>query len=283
MNGFINLNKESGISSAAAVAKIKRLFNRACGHMGTLDPMASGVLPVGIGKATRLFDYLTTKRKTYIAEFTFGIDTDTLDTTGKILYRNDKKITATDIDKVLGNFIGEINQLPPKYSAKNVNGRRGYELARAGVDFVLQPKKVEVYRFECLKQSGDNIFKFEIECGGGTYIRSLARDLAAMVETVAVMSSLVRTQSGVFELKDAITYEELAASDNIHKYIIAADKTLSFPTIELSELSEYKLLNGQRTEIEEKDGVYKVYSKDSFLGVGRVENNVVKLTAYLKD
>ncbi len=283
MNGFINLNKDEGMSSAAAVGKIKRLFGCPCGHMGTLDPMATGVLPVGLGKASRLFDYLASKRKIYRAEFTFGIETDTLDTTGEITCRSDKKVTMEEISGALGGFIGEIEQMPPKYSAKSVNGRRGYELARAGVDFRLNPKKVEIYRIECLGQTDENKFKFEIECGGGTYIRSIARDLAAELDTVAVMSELCRTASGVFKLSGAVTLDELLQSGDREKYIIPADGTVEYPVLELDDRMSYRLLNGQPAGAERADGLYRVYGGGVFFGIGRVERGNLKLAAYLKD
>ena len=142
MNGFINLIKPSGMSSAYAVGKAKKKFNMPCGHMGTLDPMAEGVLPVGIGKASRLFQYLLDKEKTYVARFLFGVDTDTLDVTGERTRVTGVIPDTNTIKSVLNNFVGEIDQVPPRYSAKCVDGKRGYQLARQGVEFELPPKIV---------------------------------------------------------------------------------------------------------------------------------------------
>ena len=177
--GFINVDKPSGIVSSTVVNKIKWLSGVPCGHMGTLDPLASGVLPVGVGNATRLFDYFLEKQKEYIAEFTFGVESDTLDSTGNLI-RGGHVPDEREIEAVLPAFFGDIMQMPPKYSAKNVNGRRGYELARAGIEFELQPKKVHIYGMECLgKAEGkEDTFRIKIRCGGGTYIRSIARDVA---------------------------------------------------------------------------------------------------------
>ena len=208
--GFFNVNKPSGITSSTVVNKIKWLTGVPCGHMGTLDPLASGVLPVGVGNATRLFDYFLEKEKEYIAEFTFGVDADTLDSTGTLVYGG-RVPNEREIEAVLPQFFGDIMQVPPKYSAKNVNGRRGYDLARAGVEFELAPKKVHIYGMELLERLADkpDTFRIKIRCGGGTYIRSLARDIAAALDTKAVMSALCRTQSGVFTLPNAIDFADL--------------------------------------------------------------------------
>ena len=176
MTGFITVDKAAGVSSACEVNLIKRLSGTPCGHMGTLDPMASGVLPVAIGNAARLFDYFLEKKKTYVANFEFGTDSDTLDTTGNIISANGVVPSADEIMRALPSLCGEVLQIPPKFSAKNINGKRGYQLARAGVEFSLPPKKVNIYSIKLLKQISKNTFSFEIECGGGTYIRSIARD-----------------------------------------------------------------------------------------------------------
>ncbi|MDE6373242.1 MAG: tRNA pseudouridine(55) synthase TruB, partial [Clostridia bacterium] len=172
MTGFVNVNKAAGGSSTKEVAIIKRLTHTPCGHMGTLDPMADGVLPVAIGNAARLFDYFLTKEKTYIATFIFGEDYDTLDTTGAVTAGGGRIPSAAEIAAVIPKLTGEVMQIPPKYSAKNVNGRRGYELARRGVEFDLPPKKVVIKSIKLLEAVGNNGYGFEIICGGGTYIRS---------------------------------------------------------------------------------------------------------------
>ena len=141
MKGFINLYKPAGISSAAAVSAVKKKFHTPCGHMGTLDPMAEGVLPVGIYKTSRLFQYLLDKDKSYVARFRFGFTTDTLDVTGSVTETTGIVPSEEEIKAVLPAFIGEIEQIPPKYSAKCIDGKRGYQLARKGVEFELQPKK----------------------------------------------------------------------------------------------------------------------------------------------
>ena len=278
--GFFNVNKPSGIVSSAVVNKLKWLSGVPCGHMGTLDPLASGVLPVGVGNAARLFDYFLEKEKEYIAEFTFGVDSDTLDSTGTLIVGGripDEK----EIADVLPTFFGDIMQTPPKYSAKNVNGKRGYELARAGVEFELAPKKVHIYGMEILGKSADkaDTYRIKIRCGGGTYIRSLARDIAAALGTKAVMSSLLRTQSGVFTLEKSIPFsllEEEPTLEELEKYLIPTESVLPFDTLALTEKQEEKLYNGQRIVIEKADGLYKIYKNGGFYGIAEVLNGLAK-------
>ncbi len=281
MNGFFNIFKSSGVNSTFIVNKIKRLTNTPCGHMGTLDPMASGVLPVAVGKSTRLFDYLADKVKTYEAEFTFGYETDTLDATGNITETSETAISEEQIKAVLGEFVGEINQVPPKYSANNINGRRGYELARKGIEFELKTKKVTVYKFELKQKISENIYTFTIECGKGTYIRSLCRDLARRLGGLGTMSKLCRTKSGIFTAETAISVEQL--QENPEKYLIAPDTTVSYEKFYLTESQARKILNGvyEITGLEENK-LYRVYSPTEFFGIGKVENGLLKIKSYCR-
>ena len=193
MIGFVNVNKPSGISSSKVVSICKKIFNtKKIGHMGTLDPLAEGVLPIAIGKATRMFDYFLDKHKEYVAEFTFGMTTDTLDAEGNIIEKCDYIPTKEKIIEILPSLIGVIDQIPPQYSAKKVNGRCAYDLARAGQIVDLKPKRIEIYDIKLLEVK-DNKFTFLIECSGGTYIRSIARDIATLVNSKAYMSKLIRT------------------------------------------------------------------------------------------
>ncbi len=278
--GFFNVNKPSGIVSSAVVNKLKWLTGVPCGHMGTLDPLASGVLPVGVGNATRLFDYFLEKKKEYIAEFTFGVDSDTLDSTGNLVYGgyvpDEKEISA-----ILPSFLGEIDQIPPKYSAKNVNGKRGYDLARAGIEFSLPPKKVRIDGMELLGKSEDkeNTYRVKIQCGGGTYIRSLARDIAAALDTKAVMSSLLRTQSGYFRLENAIDFsllEQDPTVEELETLLIPTERTLPFEKLVLTERQQKKLYDGLRVAVDVRDGSYKIDKEERFYGVAEVENGLAK-------
>lgn len=278
--GFINVDKPSGIVSSTVVNKIKWLSGVPCGHMGTLDPLASGVLPVGIGNATRLFDYFLEKEKEYIAEFTFGVDSDTLDSTGNLV-RGGQVPNEREIAGVLPAFFGDIMQVPPKYSAKNVNGRRGYDLARAGIEFELEAKKVHIYDMELIERVAEkeDTYRIRIRCGGGTYIRSLARDIAAALGTKAVMSALRRTQSGVFTLENAIPFsvlEQDPSLEELQKLILPTEKVLPFPTLTLSGKKEQRFYNGVAVKTDEADGLYKIYREDVFYGIAEVKNGMAK-------
>lgn len=281
MTGFINVNKAEGVTSACEVNKIKRLTGVSCGHMGTLDPMASGVLPVALGNAARLFDYFLSKSKTYIADFTFGKDSDTLDSTGKITKTGGRIPSAEEIHSVLGGFTGEIEQIPPKYSAKNINGRRSYSLAREGVDFELSPKKVQIHSLKLLQQISADTYSFEIVCGGGTYIRSLARDIAACLNTCAVMSKLVRTQSGAFSLDKSVKTEILNRS-NVQNYIIPTESVLNMDSIFPSAAEAKKLFNGLSVACGLADGIYKIFDAEKiFYGLAEVKKGFLKVVTKL--
>lgn len=278
--GFINVDKPSGIVSSTVVNKIKWLSGVPCGHMGTLDPLASGVLPVGVGNATRLFDYFLEKEKEYIAEFTFGVDSDTLDSTGNLV-QGGHVPNETEIEGVLPALVGEVMQIPPKYSAKNVNGRRGYDLARAGIEFELAPKKVHIFSIDLLgkKEETEDTYLFKIRCGGGTYIRSIARDMAAALGTKGVMSALRRTQSGIFTLQNAIPFavlEKDPSLEELERYLIPTDSVLPFDTLDFTEVEMGRILQGQRVKMSVTDGLYKVYTADGFYGLAEVVEGLAK-------
>ena len=277
--GFFNVDKPSGLTSSTVVNKCKWLSGVPCGHMGTLDPLASGVLPVGVGNATRLFDYFLEKDKEYIAEFTFGVTSPTLDSTGEMT--TDGFVpTAKEIESVLCSLTGEVMQIPPKYSAKNVNGQRGYDLARAGIEFELAPKKVRIDEVTLLGESENvNAYRFKIRCGGGTYIRSIARDMAAALGTNAVMSALRRTQSGVFTLQNAIPFSLLEQDlpvEELEPYLIPTESVLPYETLTFTAAEERKLYNGLSVETDKKDGLYKIYQGETFYGLALVQDGKAK-------
>ncbi len=282
MKGFINLIKPEGMSSAYAVTAVKKKFNMPCGHMGTLDPMAEGVLPVGIGQASRLFQYLLDKEKTYIAKFRFGYTTDTLDITGEVTDRTSGRVTLSDLQKVLPSFVGEIDQIPPKYSAKCVDGKRGYQLARQGVDFTLAPKKVTVLSAECLGEVGENEFSFKFTCKGGTYIRSLARDIGLRVNSLGVMSALNRTACGIFKIENGVSVEDFIKCENAKELLIKPEDTINFEKLVLSNEKATKILNGVFENYDVKDGLYRVYNEQEFWGVGEAINGVLKIKTYVR-
>lgn len=281
MTGFVVVDKAAGVSSAREVNIIKRLTNTPCGHMGTLDPMASGVLPIAIGNAARLFDYFLDKHKIYEATFVFGCDSDTLDTTGLITKTDGYIPSEKAIEEVIPKLCGEVMQIPPKYSAKSVGGKRGYQLARAGVEFELPPKKVNVYSIKLKERISHNSFSFMIECGGGTYIRSIARDMGERLGTCAIMGSLKRLQSGVFTLENAVKTDNLTA-ENIKSHIIKTENVLPYESINPSETEAKKLFNGLTVQSGLSDGIYKIFRTDSsFYGLAEVKHNILKVRTKL--
>lgn len=276
MTGFININKAVGVSSAREVAIIKRLTHTPCGHMGTLDPMADGVLPVAVGNASRLFNYFLSKEKTYVATFRFGENFDTLDTTGSVTERGGSIPTESEIEKVIPTLVGEVMQVPPKYSAKNVNGKRGYQLARDGVEFELPPKKVTIYSIKLLRREDENSFTFEITCGGGTYIRSIARDMAKSLSSYAAMSALTRTKSGIFTIENAVRSDVLT-ENNIYGYLIPCESVLPFESFRPKGADAKRLFNGLGIECGLSDGTYKLYTEDGgFYGLAAVDGGIMK-------
>ena len=282
MKGFINIFKPEGLNSTKAVSAVKRKLNVPSGHMGTLDPMASGVLPIGVGKATRLFQYLTEKEKVYEAVFTFGYETDTLDKTGKILNTTSFIPKEEDIKSVLPSFIGNIEQIPPKISAKNVNGKRSYFLARKGIDFSLKPKTVLISDIKLVQKLSDKSYKFSIRCGGGTYIRSISRDLGEKLGSLSTMEQLIRTKSGKFTLDNAVDLEEFIASSTPLKYLISEDSVIDYPELNLTTEQFTKTLNGVFINYGFTDGLKKVYYNGEFLGVGKVTDGVLRIKSYVR-
>ncbi len=271
MTGFVNVFKPEGVGSTKAVGRVKYLTKTPCGHMGTLDPLACGVLPVGVGNAARLFDYFLQKEKRYSARFVFGATTDTLDREGAVV-RGGRIPDAQEVEAALPAFAGEIMQTPPRFSAVSVNGRRGYALARSGAAFEPSAKRVRISSFTLTGQTAPDEFAFEIVCGGGTYIRSLARDLAAALGTQGYMSYLQRTASGPFTVQTAVPFDELTA-ENIASHLIPTDSVLPFPVL---ESADERIFHGVGVSVECADGQYKLYRGGEFYGIARVEAGIAR-------
>ncbi|MBO7178225.1 MAG: tRNA pseudouridine(55) synthase TruB [Clostridia bacterium] len=264
LNGFINVNKEKGMSSAFVVTKLKRILRTRgipfdkIGHTGTLDPDGEGVLPIALGKATRLFDYTLDKKKVYYTEFVFGKETDTLDESGVVIKESDKTVTEEEIKAVLPTLMGEIDQIPPLYSAKSVDGRRAYDLAREGKTFTLKPKRVSVYNVEYLGKK-DDAYAFRITCSGGTYIRSIARDMAYAMDTLGYMRYIRREQSGIFTIDRSYTLNELESVDIESNLIKMEEILVDLPRFDAPKGAEKLLDNGVRMMLKVPDGVFKTY------------------------
>ena len=213
MQGFLNLNKPGGLTSHDCVARLRKLLRlKRIGHGGTLDPAATGVLPIALGKATRLLQYLS-HEKAYRARIRFGVTTSTDDLEGEILTQRDAShLTLAEVQAALPQFIGKIEQIPPSYSAIQVGGKRLYELARAGQLVEAPLRQVEVHQIQILDWHPGELPELEllIACGGGTYIRSIARDLGAVLDTGGTLAALIRTNSSGFQLTESLTLEDLA-------------------------------------------------------------------------
>lgn len=281
MIGFLNINKPSKITSNYVVTNIKkRLKIKKVGHFGTLDPLASGVLPIAIGKATKLFDYFLEKDKVYIATFEFGYLTDTLDSEGKIEKTTQIIPNEKEINDILKGFIGKQSQMPPKFSAKNINGVRAYELARKGEEVVLKPKEIEIYDIKLIEKIDETKYKFYIHCSSGTYIRSIARDLGERLNSLATMIALIREKSGFFELKNAVSLD----CENIENKVVAIEEVLKdLPKVNIPIENYKKLLNG--VSVDYKDDVEEclVYCNNELFGIGYAKDKLLKIKIYLKE
>ncbi len=281
ISGIINVLKPVGMTSNHVVSNIKKVLKpKKIGHLGTLDPSGTGVLPVCINKATKLFDYYLKKDKIYRAIFVFGKETDTLDSDGKVINSEDIDIKQEDLQNILPNFIGKIEQLPPKYSAKNVNGKKAYDLARNGVDFELKPKKVEIFDIKLLHKIKKNTYLFEIHCSSGTYIRSIARDIAQELNTVAYMPAIIRTKSGNFDIDYATRMEEIKEEN-----IIPLKNILeSWKNIFVSNQFYDKIINGCSVKVDFEDGNnYVVNCNNEIIGIGDIENGHLKIKTNLQE
>lgn len=270
MIGFYNILKPTGVSSGFVVNKIKRITNEKVGHLGTLDPSASGVLSIAVGKATKFFDYFLNKDKEYVALAKFGVLTNTLDSDGEILKREDVQVSLEDIKKVLPSLCGKVDQIPPIFSSKNVNGERAYDLARQGKQVVLEPKKVQIYSIKAEELTQNNLFRIKIHCSSGTYVRSIIRDIAEKIGTVATTVCIIRTCSGKFEISDSITLDELA--ENPEKHLIKINSILNLPEIELSLLQAKDLFSGKEIMLDRDDGEYLSFYQGEEFSVLKIEN-----------
>jgi len=284
MNGIINVYKEPGCTSQSVVSKIRKILGtRSVGHMGTLDPQGEGVLLVGVGKSTRLFDLMLGKDKIYVARFAFGYETDTLDKDGVVIAQTKVIPSQDEISAAVSKLVGKQNQLPPKYSAKNINGMRAYDLARKGVEFELKPSEIEVYSIKITNKVREGVYDFEIHCSSGTYIRSICRDLAYSLNSLATMTAIKRTKAGDFTSTEAKTLEEIAHLGE--EAIIPVEKVLDIlPRVDFPDTLYKKVSCGVSFEWKaESVSPFAVYCKNEFFGVGKVEDGMFKITTYLKD
>ena len=249
LNGVINVYKEKGYTSHDVVAIVRKTLNiKKVGHTGTLDPDAEGVLPVCIGQATKLADYIMAERKSYTAEITFGAETTTQDASGDIIKEYEYTFDENRLREVIDTFKGEQTQVPPMYSAIKINGKKLYEIAREGREIERKARKITVYDIRIAEINPLNKVIIEIDCSKGTYIRSLCSDIGNKLGWGAFMSSLTRTASGKFKLNEAVKLDELknaAERGEAEKFIIPPDDVLSgYKRVTVSEKADKYLYNG---------------------------------------
>lgn len=268
MNGIILIDKPKDYTSRDIVNIVsKKLQTKKVGHTGTLDPLATGLLVLCIGKTLKLSELLVSTKKEYIATMTFGIETDTLDITGNIVKRdfNHKKITTKDIETVLKKYTGKIIQEVPKYSSVKVNGKKLYEYARKGEEVALPKREVEIFNIEPLSEINNNTFTFKCTVSKGTYIRSLIRDIGVSLGTYATMSDLRRTKQGIFNIEDAYTLEDI---ENNNYKILDAKDVLKLPKVIVDKNLEFKVKNGQvLTKFFEEDKAMIINKNNELLAI----------------
>lgn len=279
MIGFYNVLKPTGVSSGFVVNKIKRITNEKVGHLGTLDPSASGVLSIAVGKATKFFDYFLNKDKEYVALAKFGVLTDTLDSDGTVIEKDNVNVSLEDIEKIIPKMCGEVLQVPPIFSSKNVNGERAYDLARQGKDVVLEPKKVQIYSINVEKTHQNNLFRLKIHCSSGTYVRSIVRDIAKELGTNATTVCIIRTASGKFKIDESVTLDDIA--ENKEKHLIKINSILNLLEVELEEKQAKDLFSGKEILLDKDDGEYLSFYKSEEFSVLKVENKKAINKIYL--
>lgn len=245
MFGFLNVYKPKGITSHDVVSALRRITKvKQIGHTGTLDPFAEGVLPICIGKATRLIEYLDDD-KAYTGTIQLGSSTTTYDLEGEEVNFSDKKVTFNEIEAALDKFRGEIEQLPPIYSAIKVNGKKLYEYAREGKEVKIEPRRVNISKLEILEYDETNRrLTLHIECSKGTYIRSIAHDLGTELTTFGHLVKLVRVKAGMFEVNNAVSLEHIQTKEDVEKLLIAPLTKLNYMTYELNKNELVKVSNG---------------------------------------
>lgn len=290
MNGILNVYKNKGMSSFDVVRKIKFLAHeKKVGHTGTLDPEATGVLPVALGKATKTIDYIMNCNKTYEVKFLLGTKTTTYDLEGEVIEKKDTSfLTVEEVKDAVISFIGEYDQVPPMYSALKQNGVRLYDLARQGIEVERQGRRVHILNIEDIKIELPYV-SMKVSCSKGTYIRSLCFDIGEKLNVGATMTELNRSETSVFKQEDSVNIEDLT-EDNIQNYLISIEDALKFyPKLVVNSSFTKLLVNGVKVfdrrltkEYREKDVLYRVYDSEGvFIGLGRQDDKGFKIEKLL--
>ena len=294
MNGFLNINKPTGRTSSDVVVFVRKRLPKgtAVGHGGTLDPEASGVLPVCVGSATRLFDYIIDKRKTYVARICLGVETDTQDASGQVVATRPVDVVEDDLVAALPAFVGQIRQIPPMYSALKRDGKRLYQLARRGESVALEPRTCRVDGIEYLGREEGHVYLLKIHCGKGVYIRTLCHDIGQALGCGAHMQTLERVAAGIFDIADALTLanvDALAAMGRLREALIPLDAPLGhLPAVRVGERCRHAVQNGNPIRADWLDApapmaeAVRVYMGETFVGIGAPQaNGDVKFRAML--
>ncbi len=277
MNGIVIVDKPADWTSQDVTAKLRGVFQtRRIGHGGTLDPMATGVLPVFVGRATRGVEFFENAQKVYEATIRFGITTDTEDITGTVLQKCTPQVTQTQLEAVLAQFRGQIQQIPPMYSALKVNGQKLCDLARKGKEVERKPRTVTIFTLECLAFQGETA-KLRIACSKGTYIRTLCKDIGEALGCGACMESLRRTAAGAYTIGDAVPLAQLVAAQQPEQYLRGVDTMFAqYPKVTLTQKQELRCRNGNSFSVSLADGTYRAYSQSGeFLMLAQITGEVM--------
>ncbi len=282
MDGIIIINKEKQWTSNDIVQKLKGIFHEKVGHTGTLDPLATGVLPVLIGKGTLLSKYIINHDKEYVATIKLGEKRSTGDSEGELIEEksiNNKMLQKENIENVLQKFVGKYMQTPPMYSAIKINGKKLYEYARKGQNIEVKPREVEIYNIEFISAlEEEREIKYRVNCSKGTYIRTLSEDIALKLGTVGYMKELKRTKVGDFYIEQAIKIQDILENEkNIKNFITIEHFFENNEKINLNKGDLKKFLNGVKLHVQKRDGICRVYNEiEQFIGTGQIINNTLK-------
>ena len=287
MDGIVTILKPPGMTSSNVVFDVRKIFSeKRAGHLGTLDPAAAGVLPVCLGRATRLFDILVDKDKEYVFEIAFGTQTDTQDAYGTVLARDERIVEQSELRRILPEFIGDQVQAASIYSALKVDGKKMYDLARAGETIEPRLREISVHELELIEQTAPNRFLLRAVCSRGTYVRSLCESIAEKLGTIGYVPVLLRTRSGPFVSEQALTIAELDAAKSagtLDQTLTSCEDAMEFlPELRLPADRTIPTKNGLETHVRgEADGLVRAYGDGVFLGIGEIRHERFRLTIHL--
>ena len=276
-NGIIAIDKPQGWTSQDVTARLRRVFNtRRIGHGGTLDPMATGVLPVFVGRATRGVEFFEHAEKTYEATIRLGLTTDTEDTSGEVLTQQEVSLTEDEFLAVLPRFRGEIMQVPPMYSALKINGQKLVDLARKGKTVERQPRPITIHELECVDFSGETA-RLRVRCSKGTYIRTLCKDIGEALGCGGCMAALRRVQAGEYTAAESVPLQQLLDSENPEQYLRPVDSMFrNYPAVKLTPKQETRCRNGNSFSVSMEAGTYRAYGQNGeFLMLAKVEDGIM--------